>query len=203
MAQRLFLTRNLPFAEVVKTAVESTEREAFESLGNREKAELEAAVLWRATLLYRLSCLRELDEFRPCILGDAGWKGLLNGNFRLGPQINYYQDLPLFYNACAVNFNATSVQMGKAVNQRVFDVPACGAFLLTDHQKSIEGLFEVGKEVVTYKDRGEIADLAGFYLRDSAAREAVAKKGRARILGEHTYRHRIDSIIRRLRKVYG
>ena len=88
----------------------------------------------------------------------------MNGKFRLGPQLNYYKELPFFYNACTVNFNATSIQMGKAVNQRVFDVPACGAFLLTDHQESVEGLFEVGKEVVTYKDRGEIADLARFYL---------------------------------------
>ena len=46
--------------------------------------------------------------------------------------LNYYKDLPLLYNACKINFNATSLQMKEAVNQRVFDVPACGAFLLTD-----------------------------------------------------------------------
>ena len=92
--------------------------------------------------------------------------------------------------------------MGKAVNQRVFDVPACGAFLLTDHQESIEGLFEAGKEIVTYRDPAEIPDLARFYLRDGSAREATAKKGRDRVLGEHTYRHRIDTMLRRLREVY-
>ena len=127
----------------------------------------------------------------------------MNGKFRLGPQLNYYKELPSFYNACAVNFNATSIQMGKAVNQRVFDVPACGAFLLTDHQESIEGLFEVGKEVVTYKDQGEIAELVRFYLGNDRAREAVAKNGRVRVLGEHTYRHRVDEIIRGVRRIFG
>ena len=152
--------------------------------------------------LYRLSCVRALEEFRPCIRGDAGWKGLVGRAFRLGPPLEYHKELPAFYNACTVNFNATNLQMGKAVNQRVFDVPACGAFLLTDHQESVEGLFEVGKEVVTYKDRGEIADLVRFYLRNDAAREAIAGKGRERVLAEHTYKHRIGTILRRLKETY-
>ncbi|MFA6149243.1 MAG: glycosyltransferase [bacterium] len=202
-AQRLGAAREMSFPEAAESSMDRRERAAFEELPERDRSEFEAAALWRATLLYRFSCLRTLEEFRPCIRGDAGWKGLVNGKFLLGPPLNYYKELPTFYNACKVNFNATSIQMGKAVNQRVFDVPACGAFLLTDHQESIEGLFEVGEEVITYKDRGEIADLARFHLGNSRAREAVAKKGRERVLTEHTYRHRIETITRRLREVYG
>ena len=202
-AKRLDIERNVPYGDVARESMNSDERAVFESLQESDKSGFEAAVLWRATLLYRLSCLHALEEFHPCIRGDGDWKKLVNGKFRLGPQLNYYKELPSFYNACKVNFNATSIQMGKAVNQRVFDVPACGAFLLTDHQESIEGLFDVGKEVVTYKDRGEIADLARFYLRNDAARETIAGKGRKRVLAEHTYRHRIETITRRLREVYG
>jgi spore maturation protein CgeB len=201
-AQRLGAARGLTFPEAAEAAMDRGERAVFESLGESEKSGFEAAVLWRATLLYRLSCLKTLERFRPCIRGDAGWKGLVNGKFRLGPQLNYYKELPSFYNACTVNFNATSIQMGTAVNQRVFDVPACGAFLLTDHQESIEGLFEVGKEVVTYKDREEIADLVEFYLRNDAARETIAKKGKERVLAEHTYRHRIRTMTGTLQGMY-
>jgi spore maturation protein CgeB len=203
MAQRLAESRSVSFAEAVGRFMDPSECEAFDALPEAGKTEFEAAVLWRATLLYRLSCIRALEEFRPGIRGDSGWKGLLNRPFRLGPPLDYHGELPVFYNACTVNINATNLQMGKAVNQRVFDVPACGAFLLTDHQQSIEGLFDVGKEVVTYRHRGEIADLARFYLRDGHAREAVAKKGRERVLKEHTYRHRIDTLIRLVRKTYG
>lgn len=202
IANRLAIARNVPYGEAVRESMGSDERAVFESLGESDKSGFEAAALWRATLLYRLSCLRTLEQFRPCIRGDAGWKGLVNGKFRLGPQLNYYKELPSFYSACTVNFNATSIQMGKAVNQRVFDVPACGAFLLTDHQESIEGLFEVGKEVVSYKDREEIEDLARFYLRNNAARETIAEKGKERVLAEHTYRHRIRTMIGTLRGMY-
>ncbi len=202
IANRLAIARNIPYGEAARESMNSGERAVFESLGGSDKSGVEAAALWRATLLYRLSCLRTLEQFRPCIRGDADWKGLVNGKFRLGSQLNYYKELPSFYSACTVNFNATSIQMGKAVNQRVFDVPACGAFLLTDHQESVEGLFEVGKEVVTYKDPGEIADLARFYLRDNAARETIAEKGKERVLAEHTYRHRIRTMIGTLRGKY-
>jgi len=202
-ARRLQGTRGGPIAVSVVESMEPAEREAFATLTEKGKSDLEAAVLCRSTLLYRLSCLRELEEFNPCIRGDEGWKGLVNGNFRVAPRLNYYRELPLFYNACRVNFNATSVQMGKAVNQRVFDVPACGAFLLTDHQEAIGALFEVGKEVVTYRERGEIADLARYYLREDDARKALAERGRRRVLSEHTYRHRIGGIVRFMRTVYG
>jgi spore maturation protein CgeB len=202
-AQILCGWRHAAFGDTVAGELSAGERAVLEALPPRDRSGFEAAVLWRATLLYRVSCLRTLEAFRPCVRGDGGWRRLLNGKFRLGPQLNYYKELPSFYNACTVNFNATSVQMGSAVNQRAFDVPACGAFLLTDHQGSVEGLFEAGKEIVTYKDPGEIPDLARFYLRDGSAREAIARKGRERVLGEHTYRHRLDTILRRLREVYG
>jgi spore maturation protein CgeB len=202
-AQRLGVSRDMRFPEAAEAAMHDDERKAFDALTAKDKSVFEAAVLWRATLLYRLSRLRALEEFRPFVRGDAGWKGLLNGKFRLGSQLNYYKELPFFFNACKVNFNATSVQMGAAVNQRVFDVPACGAFLLTDRQPSLDALFEVGEEVIAYGNLDEIDDLARFYLRNDAAREAVAAKGRSRVLREHTYRHRLDAIVRRLRELYG
>lgn len=202
-AQRLAAARDMLFAEAADISLHEDEREMFDALKEADRSVFESAALRRATLLYRLSRLRALEEFRPFVRGDAGWKGLLNGKFRLGPPLNYYAELPAFYKACKVNFNATSAQMGSAVNQRVFDVPACGAFLLTDRRPALEELFEVGEEVIAYADIDEIDDLARFYLRNDAAREAVAAKGRSRVLREHTYRHRLGEIVRRLRELYG
>ena len=202
VAQRFSSARDLTFREAVETEMHDSEQVLLETLPEREKSDFEAAVFWRGTLLYRLSCLRALEEFCPLVRGDAGWEELLNEKFRLGPQINYYKELPAFYNACRINFNVTGIHMDKAVNQRVFDVPACGAFLLTDRRPSLSALFEEGKEVIAYGSPEEITDLARFYLRNDAAREAVAVKGRARVLREHTYKHRVNTIIRRLREYF-
>ncbi|MFA4911641.1 MAG: glycosyltransferase [Desulfobacteria bacterium] len=200
MAELLSSSR-MPFDELLKT-IDEDDSEKIKSLTPLLRLFLEAAVLWRATLLYRLSCIETLKDFNPCIHGDKDWKKLLGNGYRLGHSLNYYRELPVFYNACKVNFNATSLQMEQAVNQRVFDVPACGGFLLTDHQGAIEELFDVGKEVVTYKDKDEIPELVRFYLNNPEARKAIAMRGRDRALKEHTYKHRLTTMIQVMKDRY-
>jgi spore maturation protein CgeB len=182
------------------------EADIINSLPAEQRLDFESAFLWKATLLYRLSCIKGLKEFHPVIHGDAHWKELLHNmkdrGYILKPQLNYYKELPFFYNACKINFNATSLQMPEAVNQRVFDVPACGSFLLTDHQKAIEELFEVGKEIVTFKNIEEIPELVRFYLNNHVSRKEIAIKGRERVLKEHTYKHRLKKIIEIMRARY-
>ena len=171
-------------------------------IGEGRECDVEAAILWKATLIYRLSCINELAEFDVTIHGDEGWKALLSDSFTILPPLDYYRELPHFYRSCQINFNATNLQMGEAVNQRVFDVPATGGFILTDHQAAIEELFDVGREVVTYHERGEIRDLAAFYLKNPSARREVARRGRERVLKEHTYTARLRTIISTMRGRY-
>lgn len=169
----------------------------------KERSDFEAAVLWNATLLYRLSCIKMLDAPDMRIYGDKGWKGLLDSKkYRISPPLNYYRELHLSYNASKINFNATSLQMSEAVNQRVFDVPACGAFLLTDYQRSLDELFENGKEIITYSSKEEIPGLAKYYLDNPGEREEVVKRGRERVLREHTYKHRLDILMRTMKIRY-
>ncbi|MCP3677124.1 MAG: glycosyltransferase [Deltaproteobacteria bacterium] len=176
--------------------------EELNSIREERECDVEAAILWRATLTYRLLCIKELAKFDITIHGDDEWRSLLSGSCKILPPLNYYKELPRFYNACKINFNATNLQMGEAVNQRVFDVPACGGFLLTDHQHALEELFEVGSEVITYKERGEIHELADFYLKHPSARREVAKRGRERVLREHTYAVRLKTIIASMKGRY-
>jgi spore maturation protein CgeB len=187
----------------IMKVIPETEREKIASLTKKEKMNYEAAVLWKATLLYRLSCVQMLKEFNVSIYGDSAWKGLLREqSFRLFPPLNYYKELPFLYNACRINFNATSRQMSEAVNQRVFDVPACGTFILTDYQVSLEELFDVGREVITYRQKEEIPELVRFYLNNQSTRDDIARKGRERVLKEHTYRHRLDVLVRSMKERY-
>lgn len=192
----------MAFVDAVKASGRDGLKE-IESLTIQERLDFEAATLWKATLLYRLSCINVIRPFRPIIHGDDGWKELLSGDdYRLEGVLHYYKELPVFYNACKVSFNATSLQMGHAVNQRVFDVPACGGFLITDYQAAIDDLFEVGKEVITYRDKEEIPDLVRFYLQNPDERKTVAMRARERVLKEHTYKHRIKGIIQIMKERY-
>ncbi|NCC23732.1 MAG: hypothetical protein EOM25_00835 [Deltaproteobacteria bacterium] len=177
----------------------------FQKLGTLERQlAFETMLTWQATLAYRLACVQRLLEFRPLIVGDRGWRKLLPGDhsWRWQAEMNYYRDLPGLYPTVAVNFNCTSMQMKGAVNQRVFDVPACESFLLTDAREQIETLFEPGREVVCFSHPDEIPDLVRHYLARPEQRRTMAAAARTRVLAEHTYDHRLARIAKIMAEVY-
>lgn len=174
---------------------------AASSLG--QAMDLSALVIWRATQLYRAQVLGRLAPLEPRIIGDEAWERLLpqNGPRWLGP-LNYYQQLPRFYPLCQVNLNLTSLQMKTGLNQRVFDAPACGAFVLSDHRDQLTEHFRLGREAVTFQTAGEALDLARFYLENPGSAQKIAQAGHARIIRDHTYPLRISSLIETLRQEF-
>jgi len=178
------------------------ELDLIKSLDEDGKIDFHTAILWEATRRYRSECMEALRDFHPVIYGDSGWRGLLDSDFQIVEKVNYYNDLPMIYNACKINFNATSLQMPEAVNQRVFDVPACRGFLITDHQSAVEELFEPGREVITYREVEEIPELVGFYLGNERARKEIAGRAHERVLKEHTYVHRVQRMIDILKEAF-
>ena len=175
----------------------------LDSLDEPGLVDLEALVVWRATQAYRLANVAALAGPDLTIAGDSGWKELMAGReVRLHPPVNYYDDLPGFYNQTKVNFNATSLQMKTGLNQRVFDVPACGRFLLTDERAQLDPLFEPGQEAVSYSSPEEARDLAEYYLAHDRERERIAGAAHKRALAEHTYEHRLARLIRIMKKTY-
>ena len=169
-----------------------------------ERLDYEAAVTWEATRQYRLSCIAAIFPHQPLLVGDSGWRQIVpkQVTWRYHSEISYYSDLPLFYPCSEINFNCTSKQMKGAVNQRVFDVPATGAFILTDYREQVENLFEPGREIACYHSPDEAAALVERYLAAPAEREAIAKAARRRVLHEHTYEQRVLSLIHTMRTLF-
>lgn len=179
----------------------------FEALGTPQRQlAFETAVIWESTRQYRALCLGQVMEYSPLIAGDEGWlltfpdEGTV---WRRLPELAYYDQLPGFYPHSEINFNCTSLQMKGAVNQRVFDVPACGAFLLTDHRAQMERLFEPGSEVAVYADPQEIPDLVRHYLARPEERDRIARAARKRVLAEHTYVIRMGQLLDVMKRTFG
>lgn len=80
------------------------------------------------------------------------------------------------------------------VTPRVFEVPACGAFLLTAENFSLSNLYETGKEIVCYKDENELKVLIRYYLKHPEERTRIAQKGQERAHRDHTYEKRLKKI---------
>jgi spore maturation protein CgeB len=161
--------------------------------GGRYRHAFEGLVVLEATRRYRLACVRGLLGLSPRIAGDACWRRQLGDDaaWTLVPPVDYYTELPGFYASARVNLNCTSLAMRTGVNQRVFDAPACGGFLLTDRRSELEELFEPGEEVAVYDSPEEVAELARYYLARPELRWRIVGAARRRILAEHTYEHRV------------
>jgi spore maturation protein CgeB len=78
----------------------------------------------------------------------------------------------------------------------VFDVPATGAFLLTDYSPELEQHYRLGEEIVAYRDVDELRDKARYYLAHDAERTAIARRGYERALTLPTIRDRMAEVIR-------
>jgi spore maturation protein CgeB len=80
------------------------------------------------------------------------------------------------------------------VNPRTFELAACGAFQLTDHRALLPELF-TAEEVATFRNTEELVPRIGMWLHDPDARAAMAQAARRRVLAEHTYRHRMRTLL--------
>ena len=166
------------------------------------RANLVAASTWRATARYRNGLLKHFDGPDLEIYGDDNWPTLMPQSIFRGP-VNYGESLSQIYENATVNLNATSMQMQTAVNQRVFDVPAAGGFILTDAQEDALEHFEADKEIVTYSDADELQDKAAFYQKNDSQRLAIIQAARARVISCHTYTHRLTKLIGHMRARHG
>ncbi len=161
-------------------------------MNSEEERHCELYCFIEGTRRLRNDMVKALTPLGLWVRGDDNWKKY---TAQWGPGINYKCDLAHYYQACTVNLNSTSIQMATAVNQRVFDCPAAGGFLLTDHQSSLESLFDTGKEIITYQSLDECKELFKFYLNKPRLRQKVVLAARERILREHTYIHRMRYIV--------
>ena len=153
-------------------------------------------VIHTASMKKRKNIVSSLLPSEIELFGDPnGWKELFGDTIITHPDIDYNTQLCDTFRNIEININITSCQMPSAVNQRVFDIPMSGNFVLSDNQKDLEELFEVGKEAVTYKNIGELNDLIEYYKKDATLRQTVFNAAKKRIMNEHTYYHRMKSII--------
>jgi spore maturation protein CgeB len=93
--------------------------------------------------------------------------------------------------------------MKSGVPLRVFDVPACGAFILTDHTEDMDILFDGLQESICYDSREDLLQKVSYFLSHPGERRKISQKIRQRVLACHTYQHRAETMVRAMRKRYG
>jgi len=85
---------------------------------------------------------------------------------------------------------------------RIFEIPVQGGFELTEYVPSLEDYFDIGKEIICYKDIDECELLIKYYLEHEYERESIKLKGIRKARQNHTYKHRINAFIKEIEERY-
>ncbi|HTU23475.1 MAG TPA: glycosyltransferase [Gemmataceae bacterium] len=106
----------------------------------------------------------------------------------------YFEDMARAYSESRLVFNRS---IRNDVNMRVFEAAACGSLLVTNDlsDKGQQELLRAGEHLIVYSEAEEMLDKMAYYLCHEEEREAIAAAGRAAVLQQHTYRHRMERLL--------
>jgi spore maturation protein CgeB len=95
------------------------------------------------------------------------------------------------------NVHHPQTQFG-GLNTRTFEIPAAGGFELVDNVPGLEEHFDIGREIVAYSSPANFRELTEYYLSHPAERSAILERGHARVLRDHTYKQRLETILKNI-----
>jgi hypothetical protein len=145
---------------------------------------------------------------------EVGWVGRTDGNlyndrrfvlqrlsrhFRMNDFNRFYspEELAQVYCHSKIVVNVARDDYPQDANMRVFEAMASGALLITRLPSELTAIgFEAGVHFVGYDRVDEIVALARQYLSDDRERTRIAQTAREKVLREHTYDNRVQTLLR-------
>ncbi|MEW6327168.1 MAG: glycosyltransferase [Thermodesulfobacteriota bacterium] len=190
-----------PFDPLADVLIECGLDRQISSAPFHVRKSIERVIELSATAFHRLNLVKATLGCGLKVWGEPDWLRFIPAR-HYSPEAGYFHELVKVYNGTVINVNISRPQLKSAVNQRLFDVPACRAFLLTDWREELPDYFEPGKEVACYRDEHELIEQIEYYLDHPDKRREIALAGHERVLSEHTYVHRMDRVLRILRQEF-
>lgn len=96
--------------------------------------------------------------------------------------------------------NSTAMTEGNSLNCRSFEIAGAGGLQIMEYRQAIEDCFDPGKDIETYSSLEELLEKLHFYSNNETASRVIREASIKRVLGEHTYKHRLETIIGILKK---
>lgn len=112
-----------------------------------------------------------------------------------------FTEMPIIFKKSRINLNTTMRSIRSGLPQRIWDILACGGFLLTNYQPELDDFLTPGVHLETYRSVDELVEKATYYLEHDEEREAIALNGYRKVCSEDSVLHRVISIIKIINSV--
>ncbi len=137
---------------------------------------------WRPVFIRRLSKMGiKVESF------GHGWSN--------GPLPS--EEMVKLYSRSRINLGFATVGHSRrlmCIKGRDFEIPMSGGLYLTQDNPELLRVYDVGTEILTYKNESDCAQIIQNLLTDPDRAETIRKAGRKRCLSEHTYEKRWTKI---------
>ncbi len=142
----------------------------------------------------RIGVLRALGEFDLAVFGEEDWARFLPAGTYRG-WAGHRHALNGIYSAPGIHIDVNRIYQPDIVTLRTFEITACGGFLVAEETAEIHELFQVGRELMTWKTTEELIERIRETLANPEFREAVGAAGRRRLLRDHTVENRLEVLL--------
>jgi spore maturation protein CgeB len=100
------------------------------------------------------------------------------------------------YNTSAISLNIHHGQSVNGLNPRTFEILGSGGFQIVDHKSSLTDLFEMDKEIVSYRNDRELLEKVEYYLTEESERKKIGIRGHSRANKDHRFENRMMVIVK-------
>lgn len=116
------------------------------------------------------------------------------------PRGGWAEDSVNVFNRSIVNLGMGGIGYSEELTNlkgRDFEVPGTGGGVyLTSFNPDLAQHFEIGREILCYRNRDEMLELIRYYLARPEKAAAIARAARERSLREHRWLHRYETMLR-------
>ena len=99
----------------------------------------------------------------------------------------------------SIIFNLMRPEQGAQVSMKTFELPACGAFVISNRTSEQLECLEEDRCMVYFSTARELDEKVRFYLQREDLRRKIAASAYEEVRSRHSYAHRLEIILR----VYG
>lgn len=136
-----------------------------------------------------------LGQFGVRVWGDDGWSSVEAVGGRYMGRAEHHEELTRIYSSSTIHVDVNRLYQPDVISLRIFEVLACGGFLLAEHNDELAALFDVGTELETYRNQGELGEKVEHFLANPAEAQEIAARGREAVLARHTLAHRVRTML--------
>jgi len=143
----------------------------------------------------RINYITQLASLDVKIWGDEGWRIIEQYGVKYMGSAGHTYEINKIYGASCINIDINRIYQMDIVPMRIFDIMACGGFVLAEYSRELSEIFEIGKEIETYRTSDELVSKATYFLENRSKAQDIANRGREIVLKNHTIPMRVKYML--------